>query len=258
VRVTRVPLTVPTSAPGGTTNCYLVGAAESLLVDPAARSDALDAAVADRPPAHVLATHTHPDHVGAVAAYAAETDATVWARRPDAFREATGVDPDATLREGTTLDVDGESVTVVDVPGHAPDHVAVETPSGTLVGDLATATGSVAVAAPGGDLRAYLVSLRRLYARNPSRLYPGHGPVVDDVRGVLSRLVAHRHERERRVRAAVRRGASSLDEVVEAAYEKSLDGVFDLARATTAAHLEKLHVEGDVRWCPDEGTVGPA
>jgi glyoxylase-like metal-dependent hydrolase (beta-lactamase superfamily II) len=233
-----------------------VGEEAGLLVDPAARSDALDAAVAARPPAHVLVTHTHPDHVGAVADYAAETGATLWARRPDEFRAATGVEPDETLREGVTFRVDGESVSVVDTPGHAADHVAVETPAGTLAGDLVVAEGSVAVVAPEGDLRAYLASLRRLYARDPPRLYPGHGPVVDDVRPTLARLLAHRRERERRVREAVYDGATQLDDVVEAAYEKSLDGVYDLARATTVAHLEKLHVEGDVRWHED-GTARP-
>ena len=257
MRVSRFPLDVPTRAPGGRTNCYLVGDDDALLVDPAARSEELDASVADRPPANLLVTHTHPDHVGSVAHYAAETGATVWARRPDAFEAATGVAPDATLREGTTIEVDGRPVTVLDTPGHARDHVAVETPAGTLVGDLAMAEGSVVVGAPEGDLRAYLVSLRRLYARNPRRLYPGHGPVVDDPRPTLSRLLAHRRRRERRVRAAVDDGARDLDDVVAAAYDKSLDGVYDLARATTVAHLEKLDVEGHVRWDAETETARP-
>jgi glyoxylase-like metal-dependent hydrolase (beta-lactamase superfamily II) len=258
VRVSRFPLDVPTRAPGGRTNCYLLGDEDTLLVDPAARSADLDAAVTDRAPANLLVTHTHPDHVGAVAHYAAETGATVWARRPDAVEAATGVVPDGTLREGTTLPVDDDAVTVLETPGHARDHVAVETPTGTLVGDLAVAEGSVVVGAPEGDLRAYLVSLRRLHARDPPRLYPGHGPVIDDARGTVSRLLAHRRRRERRVRAAVHEGARRVDEVVAAAYDKSLEGVYDLARATTVAHLEKLAAEGDVLWDPDEGSVRPA
>ncbi|HMB49646.1 MAG TPA: MBL fold metallo-hydrolase, partial [Natronoarchaeum rubrum] len=38
------------------------------------------------------------------------------------------------------------------------------------------------------------------------------------------------------------------DAVVEAAYDKDLSGVRDLARRAVIAHLEKLAVEGAVEW----------
>ncbi|MFB6154915.1 MAG: MBL fold metallo-hydrolase [Haloferacaceae archaeon] len=259
MNVYRVPVGVDTRAPTGETNAYLVGESEALLVDPPARSDALDDAVAARDVAHVAVTHTHADHVGAVAHYAAETGATVWARRgrEARFERATGRAPDASLAGGTRIRTGAGPVTVRDAPGHAPDHVAFETADGVLCGDLAVAEGSVAVGAPEGDLRAYLTSLRRLHARDPARLYPGHGPVVTDPRETLSRLVAHRLARERRVEAAVGGGARTLDDVLDAAYEKDLAGVRDLARATVEAHVEKLAVERRVDWDRANGTVTP-
>jgi glyoxylase-like metal-dependent hydrolase (beta-lactamase superfamily II) len=255
MHVDTFSLSVPTRAPTGQTNAVLFDGAETLLVDPAARSPSLDTVVAGGID-HVAVTHTHPDHVGAVADYAAETDATVWARRgrTDRFREATGVAPDRTF-------VDGDRVgpaTVMDTPGHALDHVAFQTPAGVAVGDLAVAEGSVAVAAPEGDVRAYLTSLRRLFARDPPRLFPGHGPPVDDPRAVCRRLLDHRLDRERRVAAAVADGARSVDAVVDAAYDKSLDGVRDLAVATVEAHLEKLARAGRVRWDRERDRVTPA
>jgi glyoxylase-like metal-dependent hydrolase (beta-lactamase superfamily II) len=102
-------------------------------------------------------------------------------------------------------------------------------------------------------MRAYLTSLRRLRARDPDRLYPGHGSVIDDPRATLDRLIDHRLRRERNVRAAVESGARTLDEVVDAAYDKDLSGVRDMARATVQAHLEKLAVEGDVTWDGSDG-----
>lgn len=256
----RVPVPVTTRAPGGETNAYLVGSERALLVDPAARTDRLDAVVAEANVDGIAVTHAHPDHVGAVAAYAAETDATVWCRRgrEARFVDATGVEPDRTFAEGDVLSVDGDELTVLDVPGHAPDHVAFEGAFGVLCGDVAVAEGSVAVCAPEGDVRAYLVSLRRLHARDPPALSPGHGPVVDDPRATCERLIRHRLERERRVVDAVTGGAADVDAVVDAAYEKELSGVRDLARATVVAHVEKLAVEGRVRYDPASDRVGPA
>ncbi|PSP41884.1 hypothetical protein BRC66_02285, partial [Halobacteriales archaeon QH_2_66_30] len=50
------------------------------------------------------------------------------------------------------------------------------------------------------------------------------------------------------VLAAVERGARTPDEIVERAYDKDVSHVYDLARATVVAHLEKLAVEDAVRW----------
>ncbi|WP_435179869.1 MBL fold metallo-hydrolase [Halorussus sp. AFM4] len=242
----QVSVPTGTLAPTGATNAYVLGRDDALLVDPAARTDDLDAAVEARDVGHVLVTHTHPDHVGAVARYEDACDATVWARagREARFEDATGVAPDRTFREGTEI----AGATVVETPGHAPDHVGLVVGETMVTGDLAVAEGSVVVGADEGDLRAYLTSLRRVHARNPDRLLPGHGPVIDDPRGTVERLIRHRLDREARVLAAVRDGAATLDEVVDAAYDKDVSDVRDLARSTTAAHLEKLDVEGKVEW----------
>jgi glyoxylase-like metal-dependent hydrolase (beta-lactamase superfamily II) len=256
VTVTRIPVRTETTAPGGRTNAYLVdGTAGSVLVDPGARTAALDAAIDDRNVTDIAVTHAHADHVGGVAAYAAETGATVWARRgrEKRFVAAAGRPPDRTVIEGDRI---GE-LTVVDTPGHAPDHVAFETARGIVSGDLARETGSVAVAAPDGDMQAYFTALRRLLTRDPRRLFPGHGPTVDDPRATLTRVYAHRRERERRIERAVRDGADSVEAVVTAAYDRDLGDLRDLAAATVRAHLDKLAVEGRLRFDPATGRVEP-
>ncbi len=250
----RTAVPADRAVPSGTTNSYLVGSDRALLVDPSARHADLDALLAGHTVDHLAVTHTHPDHVGGVAHYATETGATVWARRGHerAFEAATDLTPDRTMTEGTVIDTDAGPVTVIDTPGHARDHVAFEVRSEdgneTLCGDLAVAEGSVVVGAPEGDMRAYLTSLRRLRARAPARLHPGHGPPIDDPRTTLDRLIDHRLAREARVQRAVDAGARTLDEVVDAAYDKDVSEVYDLAVATVRAHVEKLAVEGGVRW----------
>ncbi len=250
--VTCVPIPAETRAVEGTTNAYSVGTA---LVDPADADDAVDAAAVE----HVLVTHTHPDHVGGVAAYA--DGATVWAHADhrERFEEATGVTPDRTFAPGDDLPTD-PPLSVVAAPGHAPDHVVFRLAPGAggdaaprpalFVGDVAVAEGSVVVGAPEGDMRAYLDTLERLRETEPpaERLYPGHGPVIDAPRETLGRLIDRRLERERRVLSAVRAGVETVAAITDAAYDRDVCEVRDLAEATVRAHVEKLASEGRIRW----------
>ncbi|WP_226481020.1 MBL fold metallo-hydrolase [Natrinema amylolyticum] len=275
MNVTRWSVPVATRAPTGETNAYLIRETTessrtderrhresetepAILVDPAARTDDLDRLVREHSIEHVLVTHTHPDHVGAVDAYATETGATVWARygRAGRFRDATGREPDRTFAPGTAIPLGDERARVLDAPGHAPDHVALEAgrDGPILCGDCAVREGSVVVGAPEGDMRAYVTTLRRLWAMDPPALHPGHGPAIDAPRETLERLLSHRAERERRVLEAVTGGAETLDEILESAYKKDLTGVRDLARATVRAHLQKLAVEGRAAWDGERAT----
>lgn len=245
----RVPIPVDTAAPGGTTNAYVLGNDRAVLVDPAAATAALDAALDGRQVDTILVTHAHPDHVGGIARDA-DRGATVLARAgyEDRFERATGVAPDDTVRNGATIETDAGVLRVESMPGHAPDHIALRFDGGVLVGDLAVASGSVVVGSGEGDMRGYLTALRRLHASDPERLYPGHGPIIDEPRVVLERLIAHRLDREAAVLRAVMEGAEAVAEITDAAYEKDVSGVRDLAEATVESHLEKLAVEGRVAW----------
>lgn len=245
----RIAVPATTRAPTGETNAYVIGSGDALLCDPATLTESLASAIRSTDVGHVAVTHHHPDHVGAVAKVSREFGLTVWARagRTAEFTAATGVEPDRTFAPGDSVPAAGGTA-VLDTPGHAPEHVAFAAGAGYVSGDLAVAEGSVVVGAPEGDMRAYLSSLRRVHARDPATLYPGHGPVIDDPRAACRRLVEHRYRRERAVESAVATGSRTPDAIVDAAYDKDISAVRDLARATVVAHLEKLAVEGRVRW----------
>jgi glyoxylase-like metal-dependent hydrolase (beta-lactamase superfamily II) len=115
-------------------------------------------------------------------------------------------------------------------------------------GDLAVEPGTVVIGHPDGDMRAYVGSLRRLHARNPAAVYPGHGDPIETPRETFRRLIDHRRDREARVLAAVREGAQSVEAITDAAYEKDISDVRRLAEATVRAHLEKLATEHEVNW----------
>lgn len=248
MNVDRIFVDGGTRAPSGDTGCHVLGNRRALLVDPAARHERIDERIEDV--AHVVVTHHHGDHVGAVAHYANVSDATVWCRygREDDFVRATGVEPDRRFREGTTISTDGGPIVVRDTPGHAPEHVAFATDDALVVGDLAVEEGSVVVGAPHGDMRSYISSLRRVWATNPERLLPAHGPIIEDPRSTCERLIRHRLEREARVLTAVEAGAMDVDSILDGAYDKDLTGVRDLAKATIHAHLDKLAHEGRIDW----------
>lgn len=246
----RVPVETPTRALEGSTAAYVIGERAGLLVDPGECSAALDDIIRECHVEHVTVTHNHPDHVGAVATYAEEFDLTVWARagRTAEFAAATECIPDRVFRPGTSIPTGDNGVEVVDIPGHAPEHVAFVVDEGWLVGDLAVATGSVVVGAPEGDMRAYLTSLRRVLANAPDRLFPAHGPVIENPGETCERLIAHRLDRERRICEAVCAGTATPAALVDAVYDKDISAVRSLAEATVVAHLEKLAVEGAISW----------
>ena len=248
MRIERIPIETRTRAPTGRTAAYVVGREDALLVDPGAPGARVEAPL--ERVAHVAVTHHHADHVGGVRACAEAADATVWCRygREASFADAAGTEPDRRFREGDDIPVGDGTVSVRETPGHAPEHVAFAADGDALVGDLAVAEGSVVVGAPEGDMRSYLTSLRRVLAMAPDRLYPGHGPVIENPRAVCERLLRHRLDREERVLAAVRAGNRAVADVLEAAYDRDLAGVRDLAGMTVRAHLDKLHYERRIEW----------
>ena len=69
-------------------NCYLVrpdGAEKVLLIDPGDEAERLQAAMSELgvEPAAILLTHTHIDHIGAVAPIARATEVSVYCPRAE-------------------------------------------------------------------------------------------------------------------------------------------------------------------------------
>jgi ribonuclease/clavin/mitogillin len=246
MNIDRFAVPTLTSAPTGTTNACLVG---DVLIDPAARTDALDAAA--KRATHVTVTHTHPDHIGALAEYA--DSRTVWtlSGHEDRFEEATGITPDRTFSDGDVL----SGLAVLETPGHFSDHVAFSTGQAVLCGDLAMAESSVFVGGEGADMAAYLDSLERVRDLDCKTLHPGHGEPVTTPKERLDWLINHRLERERRVKKAIEAGNQEVETIRDASYKKDLSGVEGLAALTVKAHLEKLASEDEIQWDGERASV---
>jgi glyoxylase-like metal-dependent hydrolase (beta-lactamase superfamily II) len=99
-------------------------------------------------------------------------------------------------------------------------------------------------ASQGGDLAQYVESLKRIRALKARRLYPAHGPVIDDPTSVIDEYLRHRARREMQILEALRGGATTADAIVGRVYG-TLPPAFAAAAADTVlAHLMKLRTEG--------------
>ncbi len=256
--LTLFPVRTPTLPPATHTNCYLVGDAAFVVVDPAspdaaerARLDAeIDARVAagDRLEAIVL-THHHHDHVGGVAHLAGRTGAPVWAHVDTARRVKVPVARH--LEDGEVLPLGARRVEVLHTPGHAPGHVCLlDLECGAaVVGDMVAGVGTILVEPGDGDMAQYLTQLERLADRAPAVLLPAHGPAIGGAVSRLRAYVAHRLMREGKVLAALEPGPVDVPTLVERAYADAPPIARQgpgggIAGLSVRAHLIKLTAEG--------------
>jgi hydroxyacylglutathione hydrolase len=179
-------------------NCFIVRHKDSgaaLIVDPGEEADRLLSAVDElgiEKVEAILVTHTHFDHVGAVAPVANATGAPVYC--PELEREVLanimdyvpwpGFGPfesyeaDHTVAGGETLELAGMKVDVLFTPGHSPGHVtyAIRDERALFSGDVLFQGSVGRVDLPGGDWPTLLASIQSLVDEfEPETVvYPGH------------------------------------------------------------------------------------
>ena len=243
VRVVLAPNPGPITLEG--TNTYVVGHRMPVVIDPGPDIDEHLERVLDEAgqPSLVVLTHSHPDHSEGAERFAAMARAPLAAyagRSPSTCATA------ANIADGQRIDVDGTALVAVYTPGHASDHLSflLESERTLFTGDHVLGRGTTVIAYPDGDLAAYMSSLQRAKELRATRLFPGHGPVVDEPDAVLDYYIAHRLERERQVLAAIDAGDRIVEEMVERIYVDVDRALHPAAALSVRAHLDKLRDEG--------------
>ena len=140
----------------------------------------------------ILLTHTHFDHVGAVAEVARETGAKVWCPELEvpvladinAYMRFPGLGPfesydaDHTVAGGEELELGGLTFDVIFTPGHSPGHVtySVRGENALFSGDVLYQGSVGRTDLPGGDGPTLARSIRALLERceDETIVYPGH------------------------------------------------------------------------------------
>jgi hydroxyacylglutathione hydrolase len=179
-------------------NSYIVrlpDADRAVMIDPGDEADRLIAALQAlniTTVEAILLTHTHFDHVGAVAPVARATGAPVYCPeletevladinafvRLPGFGPFESYDADETVSGGETLDLAGLQFEVSFVPGHSPGHVAyaLKDHDALFSGDVLFQGSVGRVDLPGGDWPTLLNSIDSLMRAYPAetKVYPGH------------------------------------------------------------------------------------
>jgi glyoxylase-like metal-dependent hydrolase (beta-lactamase superfamily II) len=233
------PLLIPAGNPSEWTgptgnNTWLIRGREAALVDAGTglpgHVDSVARALDGAPLARVLITHWHPDHVSGLPAL------------KDRWKALQ------VIESGRDPVPAGDGVLeIVPTPGHSPDHLCFfDRVSGDLFcGDLARRGGTIVIpASKGGDLGAYLASLRRVRDLAPRRLLPGHGPIVDDPIALIDEYLAHRAQREQQILKAILDGARTVPEIVRRVYPALPESLSAAAAESVRAHLVKLRDDG--------------
>ena len=250
VRVVLAPNPSPLTLQG--TNTYLIGDRDPIVLDPGPNDDGHLERVLEEAgtPSIVLLTHRHPDHAAGAERFAD------MARAPlAAYASASGVCATAAaIADGQRITTSGITLVALYTPGHASDHLSfvLEEERALFTGDHVLGEGTTVIAYPDGDLAAYLGSLDRARDVHATRLYPGHGPVVDQPDEVLAYYKQHRLEREQQVLAALDAGDATVEQMVARIYADYDVAVHGAAALSVMAHLEKLRKEGTV--VPEDGS----
>jgi glyoxylase-like metal-dependent hydrolase (beta-lactamase superfamily II) len=226
----------PSAFTGPGTNTYLIGTgSKRILLDPGqglpSYLPVLERAMAEtgcQGFQEIVLTHGHPDHIGGVRSV---------------------IERFGPLRVSKFPETEGATLRGVHTPGHAPDHLCfiLEEEQALFSGDNVLGVGTTVIPNESGDLGDYLRSLDKLLTERPRRIYPAHGPAIEDAVGKIREYIDHRGDRERQIVAVLERRPARVMEIVKVVYAAYPETLHPAAAQSTTQHLRKLVRDGRAR-----------
>ncbi len=247
----------PSLFTGPGTNTFLVGTGpRRILLDPGQGVpeylDVLEAAL-ERAGCEgiqeIVLTHGHPDHMGGVGPILERFGPLRVSKRPWPGNDERYDFPRTAIDDGDRIETDGATLRAIHTPGHAPDHLcfALEEEDAIFSGDNVLGVGTTVIPYESGSLLDYMNSLARLLEEPAGRIYPAHGPCIEDGPGKIREYRAHRDDRERQIVAALEQGAAGVPEIVARVYTDVPEVLHKAAELSVSSHLIKLRDEGRAR-----------
>jgi glyoxylase-like metal-dependent hydrolase (beta-lactamase superfamily II) len=197
-------------------------------------------------PARVLLTHRHRDHLGGVEPLRQRFRGLRVSKMR--HKDAALPEPVDDLRDGETVEGDGVTLQPVYTPGHASDHLCyyLVEERALFTGDVILGGSTTVIPSDDGDLLDYLASLRRLLGLDVKRIYPAHGPVIEDGPAKIREYIEHRMLREQQILDALAARVETIPELVKRIYVDVAPALHPVAALSVESHLKKLAREGRV------------
>jgi hydroxyacylglutathione hydrolase len=180
------------------TNCYLVASnktRDGMVIDPAGDAVRILSNISELnlKIGLIVTTHTHPDHIGAIAhvkeatkakfaLHAAEAgiisqyDNSQFSKFDPTFRPPPP--PDSLLQDGDSIDIGDLVFRVLHTPGHSSGGICIAGYGVVFSGDTLFNMGIGRTDGPGGNYNLLISSIRSKLLNLPDEtvVLPGHGP----------------------------------------------------------------------------------
>ncbi len=237
----------------GTNTCLIGTGPRPLLLDTGSGVEgylpllegALRSECGTEAPGDILLTHVHPDHIGGAADVVARFGPRRVSKKPWPGRDERFPVELAPIEDGAVIKTEGATLRAIYTPGHAPDHLCfyLEEEAALFTGDLILGIGTTVIPLEGGDMSLYLQSLEKLLSLELKRIYPGHGPAIDNPYDKIREYLQHRLDREAQIVEAIEAGAHTVEQMVERIYVDTPRVLYPAAGQSVLSHLLKLEAE---------------
>ena len=248
--LSKIPVPSPTLPPATSTNAWILGKKELVVVDPAGIKtkiqNQLATILSNRQVKTIFLTHHHRDHIGGAVHLSKATGAKIISSEYTATK--LPFDVDGVISHNEEVAIDGEIWKVILTPGHTRGHLCLYSSSfGDLVaGDMVAGIGTILIDSPEGNLGDYLESLCQLQQLSPQRLLPAHGPEIEPGIPYLEHYIRHRNMRTAQVKEAIKNELHHPLQIVRYIYTELDPRYYPLAARQINCHLQWLIVNREV------------
>eukprot|EP00794_Sanderia_malayensis_P011770 gene11770-12987_t len=198
----------------------------------------------------ILITHWHIDHIGGISAVYENipSDSTYKIsklKRPGHEEEIDGLSNVRYnfMKDNEEIQTEGATIQLIHTPGHTTDHLALylKEEHAIFSGDCVLGQGTAVFE----DLYDYMNSLQKLIKLKPQRIYPAHGPVLENATEVLEKYVNHRNIREKQIMNEIKSSSEPVTarDLVRRIYVDTPSSLLGAAEVNVIHHLEKLFKE---------------
>ena len=152
--------------------CRKTGA--SVVVDAPAEAKQILGQLKGTNPKHILITHSHMDHTGALSELKSALNVPIGAHAADAG--SLPVQPDIMLNDADVISLGDIQLSVLHTPGHTPGSLCFLTGTYLIAGDTIFQDGPGKTGSPADFTRIVESLTRKIFVLpDDTRIYPGHG-----------------------------------------------------------------------------------